>query len=113
MRVRVQGAALQFPRLLSPEAKDLLEKALSRDPAARPSLDEMLSHQWLVAAEVGRQRTLLGQRGGMHACMHAWQCCGWVGWAPVHSAWWLRTCMRQLPAPMAAALATTSAAQSM
>jgi serine/threonine protein kinase len=49
----IRKGDLQFPKMLSADAKDLLTHMLSRSPMNRPTLVEMLRHPWLVNVEVG------------------------------------------------------------
>jgi serine/threonine protein kinase len=47
---------------ISAEAKDLVTKMLTKDPAARIDMDGICNHPWLVAAGAG-ERESLGQEG--------------------------------------------------
>ncbi|CAL1286676.1 unnamed protein product [Larinioides sclopetarius] len=45
---KILKADVRFKKFLSPECRDLIQKCLSIRPADRPTLEEILQHQWMT-----------------------------------------------------------------
>ena len=48
--------AYNFPEniAISDSARDIITKILNNDPAKRPSIDEILSHEWMSSSTIPR-----------------------------------------------------------
>lgn len=63
---QILRAEVHFRRKLSPTCEDLIRRCLARSPSARPTLEEILKHEWMVSDQlestVSRAVPVRGQR---------------------------------------------------
>lgn len=50
---RIQRQSLKFPKEISSELQDLLERLLEKDPSSRITIHEIKKHPWLNATPAG------------------------------------------------------------
>ncbi|KAL6752712.1 kinase-like domain-containing protein [Haematococcus lacustris] len=67
---RIQTAEVRFPAHLSEGAIDFISKALTRDPAARPSMQELFEHPWIT--ELATSRATQGRPDTPGRCSSRW-----------------------------------------
>lgn len=49
LKIKIASATFKMPDTLNLEAQDLLMSMLQKDPAARPSLEQIRQHKWLLS----------------------------------------------------------------